>query len=255
MGGRLRAKAPGKDDAASCRSLRADMTIKAETPFQCRSTRSKAQIVRRVCEALDAEYGRPRLGNPRRPLDDLFYVMISNRTAPAMVDRTFRALRRRFPRWDMLSRARVGSVARVLRSAGLSAKKAEQMCAIVHRLTKDFGRCTLAPLTGSSDEDAESYLTSLPGVSTKVALCVMMFTMGRFVLPVDSHVHRVSRRLGWLHTESRHRSHNALADLVPPHRRHAFHVGCILHGRRVCRPTEPACERCSLNRHCMLSAG
>lgn len=226
------------------------MAPEAKVLFCSRSTRSKAQIVRRVCEALEAEYGRPRLRNPRRPLDDLFYIIISNRTAPATVDRTFRALKKRFRRWNMLTEARLPSIERVLRPAGLSAKKAGQMRGIARRLTSDFGRCTLAPLAGRTDDEVTRYLTSLPGVSTKVALCVMMFTMGRSVLPVDSHVHRVSRRLGWVDTENPRRAHDALADIVPPGRRYGFHVGCILHGRSTCRPASPRCKGCALARRC-----
>lgn len=223
--------------------------------FWKRSPRSRAQIVRRVCEALEAEYGRPRLGNPRRPLDDLFYIIISNRTAPSVATTTFRALKRRYPRWGLLASARQREVAKVLRPAGLSAKKAAQMRGIAKRLIADFGGCTLAPLARTSDEQALGYLRSLPGVSTKVGQCVMMYTLGRQVLPVDVHVHRVAGRIGWVNRKRADQCHDIMARIVPPRRRCSFHVDCIVHGRKVCTPRSPKCTACPIRKHCEFAGG
>lgn len=224
-------------------------------PFPCRSRRGQGQIVRRVCEALEAEYGRPRLGNPLRPLDDLFFVILSNRTAPATARPTFRSLKRRYPRWSMLAEARATEVAKVLRPAGLSVKKARQMCGIARRLVRDFGRCSLAPVKALSDDNALAYLRSLPGVSTKVAYCVMIYGMGRDVLPVDVHVHRVCRRLGWVDRKRADQSHEALARLVARHRRYAFHVDCVLHGRAICTARAPVCHACPIDGYCDHARG
>jgi endonuclease-3 len=204
---------------------------------------------------MEAEYGRPRLGNPRRPIDDLFFVMVSNRTAPATAAPTFRSLKKQYPRWEALAHARLRQIERVLRPAGLSAKKAEQMRGIARQLLADFGRCTLAPLSRMSDDAVRGYLTSLPGVSDKVALCVMMYTMDRDVLPVDVHVHRIARRLGWVNKKRADQCHDLLAALVPPQRRYAFHVDCIQHGRRMCAPRRPRCAECRIAQHCTCEGG
>jgi len=218
--------------------------------FRERSRRSQAQIVRRVCERLEEAYGRPRLGNPRRPLDDLLFILISNRTAPGKTLATYRSLKKRFPRWDILNEVPVRDIERVLRPAGLSLKKAKQIRGIADKLCQDFGRITLRPLAVKSDADVLHYMRGLPGVSTKVAYCVMMYTMGRQVLPVDVHVYRISQRLGWIGAESARNAHDLLANLVPAHRRYAFHVGCVLHGRAVCRPQEPRCSECVIAEYC-----
>jgi endonuclease III len=218
--------------------------------FWSKSSRARAQIVRRVCERLEAEYGCPRLGNPIRPLDDLFYVIISNRTAPATAVATYRALRRWYRRWEALADAPLVEIEAVLRPAGLSAKKAAQIGGIARRLRSDLGSVTLSPLRGRSDDNVLAYMRTLPGVSTKVAYCVMMYTMGRKVLPVDVHVHRVCGRLGWVAKKRADQSHEVLTALVPAHRRFAFHVDCILLGRKVCTPTEPNHAGCSIRGYC-----
>ena len=109
--------------------------------LEAKSPRSRAQIVRRVCERLEAADGRPRLGNPRGPVDDLFYVIISNRTAPGKAGRIFRALRQRFRPWDTIADSSVAEVKRILWPAGLAQKKATQVTGIVGRLKSDFGPC------------------------------------------------------------------------------------------------------------------
>lgn len=215
-----------------------------------RPCRSRAQIVRRVCEALEGTYGEGRLGNPRRPLDDLVYIIISNKTAPETAQRTYRAVRRRFKRWDDVLRSRSTALQRVLEPAGLSGVKSQQIRAALRRMKADFGRCTLAPIRRLGTEEAQEYLLSLPGVSEKVAKCVMMYTMGAQVLPVDGHVHRIAMRLQWSARKRADQCHEELEALVPPHRRRMFHINCVMHGREVCRPAGPRCSDCCINTHC-----
>jgi len=222
--------------------------------FSARPRRSQAQMVRQVCERLEESYGRPRLGNPRRPLDDLLFILMSNRTAPKVAIATYRSLKERFPRWDVLAEARVADIERVLRPAGLALKKARQLSGIAKRLREDFGRVTLSPLRCLPDADVLAYLRRLPGVSTKVAYCVMMYTMDREVLPVDVHVHKICSRLGWISKKRADQSHEVLAMLVPSHRRFAFHVGCIALGRKVCTPSKPNHHRCPIRKYCEHAA-
>ncbi len=97
-----------------------------------------------------------------------------------------------------------------------------------------------------SVEETGELLVSLPGVSEKVAKCIMMYTLNHRVLPVDVHVHRVVSRLGWTKRKRADQCHQELESLVPPRWRYAFHVGCVLHGRAVCRAQKPLCGNCSI---------
>ena len=219
-------------------------------PIWRESADTRSARVRRVCETLQSAYGRPRLGNPRESLDDLVYIILSNKTAPMMARRTFADLRRVFPRWDELLRSRPLLLKSVLRPAGLSTVKSDQIRRALSQIARDFGHCSLRPLLRWSIPEIEKYLCSLPGVSMKVAKCVMLYTMKAQVLPVDSHVHRVAMRLGWTTRRRADQCHRDLEALVPPRKRFAFHVDCIVHGRTVCRPTRPSCEGCCIRKYC-----
>lgn len=214
------------------------------------SPRHRAQLIRRVCETIEYEYGRSRLCNPKSPTDDLVYIVLSNKTTPKTAKETFRRLKRRFPDWCVMIDARLSEVRRILKPAGLSDVKSRQLRGALRRIRRDFGRCSLTRLKQLSADEAQEYLTSLQGVSEKVAKCVMMYTLNFDVLPVDSHMHRVATRLGWTTRKRADQCHTELEALVKPHYRFAFHVGCIAHGRSVCRPSQPDCESCVIQQYC-----
>jgi len=218
------------------------------------SARRRSQIVRRVCERLESEYGRPRLGNPRNALDDLVYIILSNRTTPETAHNTYKTLKVKFKSWDALARAHSNSVRAILVPAGLSRVKCRQIKGALKRIESDFGRYSLAKLKRLTESEVESYFKSLPGVSDKVAKCVMLYTMEFDVLPVDTHVHRICLRLGWTSRKRADQCHEELEALVPPKRRYAFHVDCIAHGRAVCLGREPNCQVCCIKSHCPFNA-
>lgn len=212
--------------------------------------RSRAQIVRRVCEALEESYSKPRLGNPKKPLDDLIYIVLSNKTSPAMARKTYIRLKKRFMLWDDVLVAPAYVLRSLLKPAGLAMVKSKQIRAALRMIKKDFGSCDLRYLGKMPENEIQKYLISLPGVSDKVAKCVMMYTQNAEVLPVDSHVHRIAKRLGWTKRKRADQCHDELEALVLPKRRYTFHVDCIVHGRLVCRPENPSCERCCINGYC-----
>src|SRR5207249_3392682 len=111
--------------------------------------------------------------------------------------RTFEALADAFPKWEGLAEAPESEIESVIRSGGLYRKKARQIKASLARIVAHAGRPTLDFLRGWSDSQAYTYLLDLPGVSRKTALCILMYSLGRQVFPVDTHVWRVARRLGW----------------------------------------------------------
>jgi len=210
----------------------------------------RSHIVGRVCQLLKRCYGTPRLGNPKNPVDDLIYIVLSNKTSPEIAQTTFEQLRRAFKSWDKMLPAKLPAIKTILKPAGLSKVKSGQLRGALRKITRDFGSCDLVSLKELDPSDAHTYLVSLPGVSDKVAKCVMMYTLGAKVLPVDSHVHRVATRLGWAARKRADQCHDELEALVPPQWRYAFHVGCVLHGRAVCRPEKPACEECCIKLYC-----
>jgi endonuclease III len=206
--------------------------------------------VRQVCYRLRQSYGFPRHGNPSDSLDDLLYLILSNRTAPNVAQTTYDQLKGTFRSWDDLLQAPIHRIREILSPAGLSRKRTLQIRGFLRTIRNRFGRCDLGSLRGFDNEGAESFLISLPGVSVKVAKCVMMYTLRRQVLPVDVHVHRIAGRLGWTNRRRADQCHEELEALIAPPLRAAFHVACISHGRTVCRPRNPLCHTCCIRHYC-----
>ena len=211
---------------------------------------ARTRTVRVVCNVLRKTYGSPRFGNPSAPLDDLIYIILSNKTSPKMTRATYKRVRSRFLDWDAALDAPISALRSLLKPAGLSAVKSRQIRAALRSIEHDFGACDLKSLKRLAPEAAQEYLVGLPGVSEKVAKCVMMYTLNLPVLPVDTHVHRVSLRLGWTARKRADQCHAELEALVPARFRRSFHVTCIAHGRKVCRPHAPKCEQCCIKQRC-----
>lgn len=154
--------------------------------------------IEHICRALHVRYGSPNLDNKPGPLDELIFIILSQITTHPSLVRTYERLRKVYPTWEKVAAAPLHHLQRVIEGAGLSNRKAPQIQAVIRWTIKDFGVAILDPLRNWPDEDAERYLTSLPGVGTKTAKCVLMCSLRRPVLPVDTHVKRVAERLGLL---------------------------------------------------------
>jgi endonuclease-3 len=200
-----------------------------------------------VVRLLDQAYGRP-VWTPRfPPVDELVYTVLSQNTADVNTDRTFAALRARFPTWGALRDAPVAQIERAIALGGLAATKAPRIKAILAALSAAHGEPDLGVLERLSDGDAAAYLRGLPGVGPKTAACVLLFALGRPVMPVDTHVHRVAGRLGLIGSRlTAEQAHPVLTALAGPDDVYAAHVDLVRHGRRVCHARRPACGSCPL---------
>jgi DNA (cytosine-5)-methyltransferase 1 len=213
--------------------------------------------LREIARVLAAVHGTPRLGNKEDPVDELVYIILARKTRERAYQETFDTLKRRFPTWDDLLSTPRRTVKRLVEAGGLGEKKTESLYGALGVLRETFGKCTLDPAREWSDDRLETFLCSLPEISRKSAYCIMMYALGRQVLPVDTHVGRVLARLG-LYRELglnldglNHKQLQAvLADLVPPNLRYALHVNLLAHGRTVCRAARPLCDRCEVRRFC-----
>ena len=208
----------------------------------------------RVADVLNLKTERPAhlpLGNKPDPLDELFFIILTTMTQYG-ASQAYEDLKVAFPSWDdLLSHDAEARLRVVIHHCGLVNQKAPQILSIARKLHEDFGRVTLDPLRERPDLEAEAYLTSLPRVGKKVARCVMMYSLGREVLPVDAHVLRVSKRLGLLpENVSWAKAHNLIHEVVPAEYRYAVHVGFVEHGRIVCTHKKPDCAACALRQEC-----
>ena len=207
--------------------------------------------IRLVDEILRNLYKNPDHGNKADPVDELVYIVLSRRTRAAAYEGAYEELKRRYPSWDLLLGVPVQELERVLRPSGMSHVKATTLKDIMVRLRCAFGCVTLEPARKWSNLRLLGFLTTLPGVSLKTALCVMMYSMQRRVFPADSNVIRVCYRLGITGHDNKHhkRAQQDLSTAFPDDIRYSLHVNMIAHGRYVCRPI-PKCDRCEIRRFC-----
>lgn len=177
--------------------------------------------------------------------------MLSQNTSDVNRDRAWASMRRAFPTWEAALAAPARALASSIAVGGLSNIKAPRIRAILAEVRAREGKLSLARLRRWPDEEVVAYLRTLPGIGPKTAACVLAFSLGRPRLPVDTHVHRVSTRLGLVPPKtSAERAQGTLEEIVPPPDRLDAHVTLIAHGRAVCRAQRPLCNGCALFELC-----
>jgi endonuclease III len=204
---------------------------------------------------LERSYRTPEadLGNKDDPLDEAIYIILSFQTDLPRFSLTWSALRAAYPSWDAVERARTRDLARVLRKEGLHRQKSRTIKSLLATVRRLAGKLSLDLLREMDDADAERLLARLPGLSWKAARCVLLYSMRRDVLPVDSNTFRILRRAGVLSDKAVYRRrtlHDALQACVPPSRRRVLHVNLVIHGQRICLPRSPRCTECRLQGLC-----
>jgi len=212
-------------------------------------------VVWNVAAALKTRYRDFNHYNLKNPLDELLFIICSTKTGEASYRSTFRSLKETFPTHYQIAEAPAEYIARPIVSGGLSNQKAKAIRDIFDIIVAEFGEPTLKPLRKMSDEEAEAFLLSLPGVGKKVARCVLMYSLGRQVFPVDTHCWRIARRLGWIRPtqKDKHcapRDMDRLQSKIPPELRYSLHVNMISLGREICTPTAPRCDECPISIWC-----
>jgi endonuclease III len=207
--------------------------------------------VKRELDSLEARFGRPRLGRRLTPLDELVLTILSQHTNDLNRDRAYASLRRRFPSWSSVVRAHPSDLEESIRVGGLARTKSRVIQEVLRTVRRDHRKLDLSILKRLPIGKAKSYLLGLQGVGEKTACCVLLFACGRPAFPVDTHIHRVARRLGWVPTRATPaRTHTILAGLIPQKRYLTAHINLITLGRRICRSRSPDCPRCPLRPEC-----
>jgi endonuclease III len=205
----------------------------------------------RIDHVLAESYGTPErdLDNKDDPLDEAIYIILSLQTDLTRLRGTWSRLRRYYPTWAALLRTPTSSVAATLREGGLHWQKARTIRRLLAEVQHLAGSLSLDLLRSMDDECAERLLTHLPGLSWKAARCVLLYSLGRDMFPVDSNTFRILKRAGVLRASAvyrRRRLHDELQNAVVPVRRRAFHVNLVIHGQRVCLPRIPNCSGCPI---------
>jgi endonuclease-3 len=224
--------------------------------------------LRTVRDRLRAYYGRPRNVPHRAPLDELVLTILSQNTNDRNRDVAYTRLRGRFGSWDEVADAPQREVEDAIKPGGISKVKSRRIREILRTIRHGSPtvQTTSDPVVGSpttglslsldwlehaSREKALDFLERLPGVGRKTAACVLLFSYDRPELPVDTHVYRVSSRLGLIRPKATFdEAHETLRALADPRDAYELHVNLLRHGRRLCKPQRPLCDSCPLLRVC-----
>jgi len=215
---------------------------------------SPRERIARAVALLDDFYGRPVLSPRYPPVDELVFTVLSQNTADVNTERTFAALKARFPDWVSARDAPAEQIEGAIALGGLAHTKAPRIKRILEAISARTGAPDLRELDEMTDEAAQAYLVALPGVGPKTAACVLLFALERPVMPVDTHVHRIARRLGIIGEKvTADQAHPLLTKLAGPDdaaQVYAVHVDFVRHGRRICHAGRPSCTECPLAEMC-----
>ena len=216
------------------------------------SDRSRRSLVRFVMRRLEERYGRPKWpGAQLDPVSELVAVILSQNTSDVNSSRAFEALRRRYRDWQHLIDAPTAEVEDTIRAGGLARTKAPRIRAVLRLIIERRGSLDLEFLRNVPLRAARDWLAELPGIGPKSAAIVLLFSLGRPALPVDTHVYRVARRLGLLPPGTDvAAAHDLLQGELREQDVYPFHVELIRHGRDTCRAPRPRCHLCPLTARC-----
>lgn len=209
--------------------------------------------VQKVISFLKREYGTPRFDGYQNPLDELILTILSQNTTWQNYSRAFASLKRSFKDWEQVARADSRRTARAIKIGGLSRIKAKRIKNILKVVYEERGSYSLIFLKKENLIQAHKFLISLKGVGPKTAACVLLFSCRKPILPVDTHILRISKRLGLIPEDTDLvKAHELLGRLVPPDEQNilAFHLNMIQHGRTICKSQKPRCQDCILRAFC-----
>ncbi|MGQ9706279.1 MAG: endonuclease III domain-containing protein [bacterium] len=210
------------------------------------------KIINKIISILIEHYKNYSRDNLPCPVDELIRTVLSQNTTDLSSNRVFNLLKARFPTWEMVLEDGIESELKdIIRPAGLGPTKAERIIGILNQIKKREGVISLDRLRDMTDDTAISYLTDIKGIGAKTAYCVMAFSFGRDLSPVDTHVHRVATRIGILPEKVNiDKAHRLLNEVLPVGKRLMSHFALINHGRKVCRAKKPICVICPIIKHC-----
>lgn len=185
------------------------------------------------------------------PLDELMLTILSQNTNDRNRDNAYHRLRALFPTWEEVMKADVEKIEAAIRTAGLSKQKSNNMKNALLWINDYFGELSLDRLRDMPDDEAIELLTSQKGVGIKTAAVMLAFSLGRDLCPVDTHVHRIALRLGWVREKTNAvNTFKQLREAMAKGKAATFHLNLLRFGREICNARSPKCGECPLFEVC-----
>lgn len=210
--------------------------------------RRYSELIRR---RLESQYGRPVNDHPDDPLVALIQTILSQNTTDITSEQAWKALRRKYRSWKSLANAELTDLAETIRVGGLAQIKARRIIDALSEIERLTGRLSLNFLQELSAEEADSWLRQLKGVGPKTRAIVLLFSLNMNAFPVDTHVFRVTKRLGLISDKSdRENAQAEMASMSKSEDYFSYHINLIEHGRKICSARRPKCHDCMLSNRC-----
>ena len=204
-----------------------------------------------VHKRLLEKFGKPVWRNPLPGIDELVSTILSQNTNDVNRDRGFDNLREKFPTWEEVRDAPTDEVIEAVRVAGLANQKGPRIQKVLRQISDERGELDIEFLKELPIDEAHAWLTKFKGVGPKTAAIVLLFSLGMPAFPVDTHIYRVTGRLGLRpDTMSVEKAHPYLEKVFPPETYYDGHLNIIRLGREICKARKPMCEECPLLEIC-----
>lgn len=211
----------------------------------------KAAHLKKIITTLEKYYGVPKVDGFLEPLDELIFTVLSQNTNDRNRDRAWQEFKKNFPSYESILNSSQKKLERAIRVAGLAEQKSKNIIAILKKLKEENGKLSLKFLKSYDKEKAREFLLSFRGVGPKTAACVILFSLKKPAFPVDTHIYRVSKRLGQLPLRTNpEKAHLIMERSVPEDKYTSFHINLIRHGRKLCHPSKPECPACPVRTLC-----
>jgi len=215
--------------------------------------KEKIERIREINKCLIKRYGiPPRPEELPAPVDMLIATILSQNTNDNNSFKAYKNLRSRFSSYDEIITAKQSILEKTILSAGLTQQKASAIKNFLKTIHSEKGKITLDYIAGMGNEKAIEELIRFKGVGIKTASCVLLFALGRNVCPVDTHVNRITNRLGLVKSSAPDKTYFLLNDGFPRRIAHQFHTNLIKLGREICKPSRPSCAVCPLKKLCIF---
>jgi endonuclease-3 len=210
--------------------------------------------VRKITLLLEKQYGIPRREDSGDPLNILIETILSQNTNDRNRDRAYQKLKMRFPHWEDVLKAKTKNIVSAIRLGGLAEQKAKRIREILHWIKEREGRLSLSFLKKMDSEEIKKIMGALKGVGPKTLHCLLLFGLGREAFPVDTHILRIGKRLGFIpEGMGAEKAHSWMVPFVPKKKSLSLHLNLIRFGREICKAQNPRCNTCTLRDECLHS--
>lgn len=208
--------------------------------------------MKRITFLLEKRYGIPKKERRVDPLDTLIQTILSQNTNDRNRDTAYQRLKNRFPNWEDVLSAKAREVISAIQPGGLAEQKARRIRELLHWIKRHEGNMNLSFLREMSSEEIKKTIGHLKGIGPKTINCLLLFGLGREAFPVDTHVLRVGKHLGFIPEEiDAEKAHGWMAPLVPKGKSMSLHLNLIHFGRSICKAKNPQCNICFLTKDCL----